>query len=134
MQRMFPALILIAAATVSAQDRTSQAAAPLTPAAAIAAIGQPEVRVRMLVRQTKDRLERRGIIFLDSEDDFNDPANLGIAVSAKVALAFKQQGIDDLAAHLKARTIEVTGCVMRFEDRFYVPVLSPEQLKVIDTN
>ncbi|MBX3437828.1 MAG: hypothetical protein KF861_10080 [Planctomycetaceae bacterium] len=133
MHRTIPVvLLLFVIAMGAADDQRSPQAPPLTPVEAIARIGEPEIRVQMVVKASKERLEKRGIIFLDSKEDFVDAENLGIAVSAKVAQAFKQQGIDDLAAHLKGRTIEVTGCVMRFEERPYLPVLSPEQIKILD--
>lgn len=102
----------------------------LTPAQAVSCFGQAEVTVRMLVRKAKDRLDKRGIIFLDSELDFTDQQNLGIAISAHVAEEFKQWGIDDLPSYLADRTIEVTGCVMKFEQRVYMPVLSSQQLRI----
>ena len=48
-------------------------------AEAIDQIGKPIVVVEMIVKKAKDRVEKRGIIFLDSEDDFKDAKNLGIA-------------------------------------------------------
>lgn len=58
----------------------------LSPEAAIAAVGKAEILVEFTVKASKDRLERRGCIFLDSEANFEDPKNLGIALSAKVAV------------------------------------------------
>ena len=118
-------------ATAKQSPEAVQQAQAITPSEAISMFGTPEIVVRMQVKKSKDRLAKRGIIFLDSEGEFDSPKNLGIALSAKVAEEFKQQGIDDLPAHLAGRTIEVTGCIMQFEQRIYLPVLSSHQLKII---
>lgn len=56
---------------------------------AISQIGRPSVPVDLTVRTAKDRLEKRAIVFLDSEADFKHPDNLGVAVSAEAAAKFK---------------------------------------------
>jgi hypothetical protein len=105
---------------------------PITPAEAIQQIGKPTVLVEMTVKKAKDRLEKRGIVYLDSEDDFKDPKNLGVAISAEAAAKFKEKGITDLEGHFRGKTIRVRGCVMRFEDRPYLPVHDPEQIQIIE--
>jgi hypothetical protein len=105
---------------------------PVPPAEAIEQIGHPHVLVEMTVKSAKDRLEKRGIIYLDSEEDFADPQNLGVAVSVEAAAKFKKDGIDDPAAHFKGKTIRVRGCVMRFEERPYLPVHDPRQIVVVE--
>jgi hypothetical protein len=104
----------------------------LTPAEAIKQIGKPNVLVEMVVKAAKDRIEKRGIIYLDSEDDFKNPDNLGVAVSAEAAAKFKEKGIADPAAHFLGKTIRVRGCVMRFEERPYLPVHDPDQIDVVE--
>ncbi|GIW85213.1 MAG: hypothetical protein KatS3mg107_0873 [Gemmataceae bacterium] len=104
---------------------------PLTPAEAIRQIGQPGVVVEMVVKKAKNRLEQRGLIYLDSEEDFRDEKNLGVAISAEAAAKFRAQGIADPAAHFLGQTIRVRGCVMRFENRPYLPVHDPQQITLI---
>ena len=104
---------------------------PISPSDAVKQIGKPQVLIEMKVRSAKDRLERRGIVYLDSEEDFTDPKNLGIAISAEAAEKFKANGIADLAEHFQGKTIQVRGCVMRFEERPYLPVHAPEQIVII---
>lgn len=70
MRRIPPVLMLTAAVTVSARDRSPGETTHLTPGEAI---GTPEVRVRLVVRQSKDRFEKRDIISLDSAEEFHDP-------------------------------------------------------------
>ena len=107
-------------------------AKPISPAEAIKQIGKPQVLVEMHVQSAKDRLEKRGIIYLDSEEDFTSPNNLGVAISAEAAEKFKTNGMPDPATHFMGKTIRVRGCIMRFEERPYLPVHSPEQIVMID--
>ncbi len=95
-------------------------------------VGKSSVRVKMTVKKAKDRLERRGIIFLDSEEDFTHADNLGVAISLSAAEELKQDGIGNLEAYLQGKTIQVDGCVMRFEERPYLPVLHAKQIRVLD--
>jgi hypothetical protein len=104
---------------------------PISPSDAVKQIGKPHVLIEMKVRSAKDRLERRGIVYLDSEEDFTDPKNLGIAISAEAAEKFKANGIADLAEHFNGKTIQARGCIMRFEERPYLPVHTPEQIVII---
>jgi F420-dependent methylenetetrahydromethanopterin dehydrogenase len=105
---------------------------PLTAAEAIKQIGKPKVVVELVVKKSKDRLEKRGLIYLDSEDDFKDEKNLGIAISAEAAVKFKEKGIADPAAHFLGKTIHVKGCVMKFEERAYLPVHDPSQISIVE--
>lgn len=105
---------------------------PIAPAEASKHIGKPTVVVEMTVRAAKDRLDRRGIIYLDSEEDFMDERNLGVAISAEAAAKFKQQGLVDPASHFLGKTIRVRGCLMRFEERLYLPVHDPVQITVVE--
>lgn len=105
---------------------------PITPAEAIKQIGKPQVVVTMTVKKAKERLEKRGISYLDSEEDFKHPDNLGIALSAEAARKFKEQGIADPAAHFLGKVIQVKGCVMKFEERVYLPVHDPAQISLVE--
>jgi molybdate transport system substrate-binding protein len=105
----------------------------LSPTQAIAQIGKPDVVVEMQVKKSKDRLVKRGIIFLDSNEDFTSDDNLGVAISAGAAEKFQAAGIADPAAHYLNKTIQVRGCVMQFEDRPYLPVLDPAQITIVQS-
>ena len=123
--QVFSVLALVAVLFVGlfARDAT-----PLTPAEAIDQIGKPQVIVEMTVKSAKDRLKKRGIFYLDSEEDFADPKNLGVAISAKAVAQFKKNGIVNPAQHFNGKAIRVRGCAMRFEERPYLPVFAPEQI------
>src|SRR5262245_9473066 len=104
---------------------------PVSAAEAVKLVGRPEVVIEMVVKKAKDRTAKRGIVFLDSEEDFKDPRNLGVAVSAGAAEKFRARGISDPAAHFLGKTVRVRGCVMVFEERPYLPVLDPDQIRVV---
>jgi len=120
-------------ATCLGASTTLQDAKPVTPAEAIQHIGKASIVVEMTVKKAKDRLEKRGIIYLDSEDEFKDEKNLGIAISAEAAAKLKNKGIADPADHFHGKTIRVRGCVMRFEDRPYLPVHDPDQIRIVES-
>ncbi|MBO0698652.1 MAG: hypothetical protein J2P46_09675 [Zavarzinella sp.] len=127
------ALLTAAFAVASVAPRAAaDEAKPVTAAEAVKRVGQAEVVVEMVVKKAKDRLDKRGVIYLDSEDDFKDPNNLGVALSAGAAAKFKAKGVTDPAAHFLGKTVRVRGCVMRFEDRPYLPVLDPAQIEIVE--
>ncbi|MEZ6117986.1 MAG: hypothetical protein R3C28_15645 [Pirellulaceae bacterium] len=102
---------------------------PVTEASA--QIGKGEVQIRMVVQQAKDRMEKRGVVYLDSHKDFNSLDNLGVALSSTVANELKEVlAVSDLAAFLKGKTIVVTGPIMKLETRIYLPVLSMKQIEI----
>lgn len=104
----------------------------LSPESAIKQIGKPSVTVEMVVKKAKDRIEKRGIIFLDSESDFTALTNLGVAISAEAAAKYRENGIKDFVAHFEGKTIRVRGCIMRFENRPYLPVHAPDQITIVE--
>jgi hypothetical protein len=127
------ALLLIAFVVgVGCLRAADEGTKPIAAAEAVKSAGKPKVLVQMEVKKAKDRLEKRGIIYLDSEDDFKDPNNLGVAISAEAAAKFKEKGVADPAAHFLGKTIRVRGCVMKFEERPYLPVHDPDQITVVE--
>src|SRR5262249_49194381 len=80
------------------------------PADARKKVGQ-KVTVEMTVRAAKDRLQKRGEIYLDSEEDFKDPKNFAVVITKKGAAALKKAGIADPAGHFKGQKIRATGTV-----------------------
>jgi hypothetical protein len=123
--------LVLAQSLIAWTSATAGPAEPISAEEAVKSVGKPEVLVQMKVATAKDRVEKRGIVYLDSEPDFKDPKNLGVAISAAAAEQFKKQGISDLASHFQGKTIRVRGCVMRFEERPYLPVLDAGQIKIV---
>jgi hypothetical protein len=104
---------------------------PLSPAEAIKRVNE-KVVVEMLVKATKNRLEKRKEIYLDSEEDFRDPKNLGIVINVAGAAKFKEAGIDDPAVHFKGKTIRVTGKVTKEDERPRIVVEDPKQITIVE--
>ena len=61
---------------------------PLTPVEARKQVGK-DVTVKMAVRAVKDRLEKRGEIYLDAEEDFKDEKNFAVVITKKGAASLK---------------------------------------------
>ena len=104
---------------------------PLTPVEAIKKVNE-KVVVEMQVKATKNRLEKRGEIYLDSEEDFRDKKNLGIVVTKTGAAKFKEAGVDDPAVHFKDKTIRVTGTVIIKEERPRIEVEDSKQIQIVE--
>jgi DNA/RNA endonuclease YhcR with UshA esterase domain len=104
----------------------------ISPVTAIESIGKGTVVVEMTVQASKNRLEKRGIFFLDSDADFASPKNLGIAVSENAINQLKKR-IDsaDMEKFFIGKEIRVTGAVMRFEQRPYITVLDAKQIEIL---
>ena len=104
---------------------------PLTPVEAIKKVNE-KVVVEMQVKATKNRLEKRGEIYLDSEADFRDKKNLGIVVTKIGAAKFKEAGVDDPAVHFKDKTIRVTGTVIIKGERPRIEVDDSKQIQIVE--
>ncbi|VTR97928.1 hypothetical protein [Tuwongella immobilis] len=69
------------------------------------------IRVRITVNAAKDRLEKRGEIYLDSEADFKSEKNFAIVISKAGAKSHAKAGILAPAEHYRGKTIIVSGTV-----------------------
>lgn len=83
---------------------------PLSPVDARKCVGK-DVTVRMEVKAAKDRLEKRGEIYLDCEEDFKDEKNFAVVITKSGAASLNAVGIVDPADHFKGKTIIVRGTV-----------------------
>jgi hypothetical protein len=104
---------------------------PLTAVEVIQKVDEAVV-VQMLVKATKNRLEKRGEIYLDSEEDFHDERNLGVVVTKTGAAKFKEAGVDDPAVHFKDKVIRVKGTVIIKDKRPRIEVDDPEQIQIVE--
>jgi hypothetical protein len=87
-----------------------------------------KVEVVFEVKASKHSAKRK-TTYLDSEADFNDQNNLGIAVSEQGIADLKQQrGVESPAEYYRGRKIRVVGTVVLEEDRPYIKVDAAEQL------
>ncbi len=120
---ILPALFVCFA--VSAED-----AKPLTPAEARKQLGR-SIMVRMEVKTTKDRLEKRGEIYLDATEDFKDPNNFAVVISKKGTASLKAVGITDPAAHYKDKAITAKGTVREVDDVPRIDIDDARQIAVV---
>lgn len=89
-----------------------------------------KVEVVMQVQAAKNS-EKRKTVFLDSEANFQDEKNLGIAISEQGQAELKQQrGIADASEFYRNKRIRVVGVVELEDERVYIKVQAAEQLEV----
>ena len=86
----------------------------------------------MLVKASKNRLEKHKEIFLDSETDYKDEKNMAVVINEEGAARFKKAGIEEPAGHFKGKTIRVTGTVTLFNDRPRIVVSDPAQVTIVE--
>ena len=101
----------------------------LSPVEAINRINE-SVTVEMLVQRTKCCTGSKQV-FMDSEQDYHDPKNLGVIVTESGRAKFTEAGIDDPTAHFKGKTIRVRGVVIRKEKGPYIEVSDPSQIEMV---
>jgi hypothetical protein len=90
-----------------------------------------EVWVEVTIKAAKNRLEPRGEIYLDCEEDFRDEKNLATVITRAGAEAFKRQGVEDPAEYFRGKTIRVRGKVIIKEERPRIEVEDPKQIEVV---
>ena len=103
---------------------------PLSPVEARKQVGK-EITVKMEVKAAKDRLEKRGEIYLDSEEDFKGEKNFAVVVTKKGAASLKEAGIDDPAGHFKGKTITARGTVKEVDGVPRIEVNEAQQIAVV---
>lgn len=102
---------------------------PLSPEEARKLVGK-EVTVKMVVKTTKDRLEKRGEIYLDSEADFKDEKNFAVVVTKAGAASLKAAGTANVAEHFEGKTIRATGTVKEVDGVPRVEIDDAKQIAV----
>ena len=102
---------------------------PLTPAEARKKVGE-KVTVKMTVRAAKDRLEKRGEIYLDSEADFRDEKNFAVVITRAGAASLKGTGIDSPAEHFKGKTVLATGTVKEVDKVPRIEIDDARQVRI----
>jgi hypothetical protein len=105
---------------------------PLSPVEARKNVGQT-ITVEMVVQAAKDRLARRGEIYLDAEVDFRDEKNFAVVITKTGAAKLKEAGIDDPAAHFKDKKIRATGTVKEVDQVPRIEIDDAKQIRVVAT-
>jgi hypothetical protein len=90
------------------------------------------VTAEMFVKASKDRLEKRKEIYLDSTADHHDPKNLAAVITVAGAAKLKEAGIADPAAYFKGKTIRVTGTVTLKQKEPRIEINDASQIRVVD--
>jgi DNA/RNA endonuclease YhcR with UshA esterase domain len=101
---------VLAVGLVAAVGFAADGPKPLSPVEARKQVGK-DVTVEMVVKTAKDRLEKRGEIYLDSEDDFKDEKNFAVVISKAGAASLKAAGIVDPAGHFNGKKVTARGKV-----------------------
>jgi len=86
----------------------------------------------MEVKTTKDRLQNRGEIYLDAEEDFKDEKNFAVVISKTGAASLKAAGVDDPASHFKGKKIRATGTVKEVDGVPRIEIDDAKQIRVIE--
>src|SRR5262245_58417133 len=90
-----------------------------------------EITVKMEVKASKDRLENRGEIYLDAEDDFKDEKNFAVVITKKGAESLKSAGIADPADHFKGKKITAKGKVKEVQSVPRIEIDDAKQIAVV---
>jgi len=91
-----------------------------------------KITVEMKVQAAKDRLEKRGEIYLDSETNFRDVKNFAVVITRAGAAKLKEAGIGDPAAYFKDKMIRATGTVKLVQDVPRIEIDDAKQILLVD--
>lgn len=108
----------------------AEAEQPLTAVEARQKLNE-KVCVELTIRAAKNRLEKRGEIYLDSEEDFHDQKNLAIVINRDGAAAYRRQGVEDPADHFRGKKLRVRGTVTSVDDVRRIEVSDPKQIELV---
>ena len=104
---------------------------PLPPAGARTKVGQ-KITVEMTVRSAKERLEKRGEIYLDSEADFRDEKNFAVVITRSGVASLKGASITDPVAHFKDKKVRVRGTVKEVERVPRIEIDDASQVRIVE--
>jgi DNA/RNA endonuclease YhcR with UshA esterase domain len=108
------------------QDTDSEK--PLSAVEAREKLGQ-RVFVAVEIKTAKDRLEKRGEIYLDSELNFRDEKNLAIVITRKGADSLRSKQIDKPAERFQGKKIKVRGVVSEVDGVRRIEVDDADQIE-----
>jgi hypothetical protein len=103
---------------------------PLTPVEARKKVGK-KITVEMTVRAAKDRLAKRGEIYLDAHTDFRDEKNFALVITKVGAASMKKAGIGAPAAHFKGKKVRATGTVKEVDGVPRIEINDAKQIKLV---
>src|SRR5262245_63405373 len=103
---------------------------PLEPVEARKKVGE-KITVEMTVATAKDRLEKRGEIYLDAELNFRDEKNFAVVITKAGAAKLKEAGIDDPAGHFMNKLIRATGEVKLVQNIPRIEIDDAKQISIV---
>lgn len=89
------------------------------------------IMVRMIVKSAKDRLEKRGEIYLDSQEDFRGEKNFAVVITRKGASSLRKAGIVNPAQYFKDKLIQARGLVKEVDGIPRIEVDQAIQIKLV---
>jgi DNA/RNA endonuclease YhcR with UshA esterase domain len=104
---------------------------PLTPVEARKQVGK-KITVEMTVKAAKNRLEKRGEIYLDSEMNFRDEKNFAVVITRNGAASLKKAGITDPAEHFKGKKIREIGTVKEVDEIPRIEIDDARQIRLVE--
>ena len=104
---------------------------PLTPVEARKKVGE-SIQVEFTVKGAKDRLEKRGEIYLDAELDFRDEKNFAAVINREGAFHFENKGVKDFEQHFRGKTIRVKGVVTVVDEVPRIEISDSNQLEFVE--
>jgi DNA/RNA endonuclease YhcR with UshA esterase domain len=116
---------LLAIPALAADDKEK----PLGPVEARKQVGK-EITVEMEVKAAKNALEKRGEIYLDSEENFRDEKNFAVVITKKGAESLRTAGIDNPADHYKGKTIQAKGKVSEVDGIPRIEIDDAKQIEI----
>jgi hypothetical protein len=129
--RFLTATLALVALTVFAAADEKPGARPMSPEEAGKHVGE-KVTVEMVVKASKDRLEKRKEIYLDSTTDHHDPKNLAAVITVSGAARLRSAGVTDPAAHYLGKTIRVSGTVTLKEKEPRIEINDAGQIRIVE--
>src|SRR5438552_13410576 len=103
----------------------------LSPVQARKKVGE-SITVEMTVQAAKDRLEKRGEIYLDAELDFRDPKSFAVVITKAGAASLKNAGINEPVEHFRQKKICATGLVKEVEQVPRIEIDDAKQIRLVD--
>jgi hypothetical protein len=130
--RLNAAVVLLAALPFCGRANADEPSPkPLTPIEARKKVGE-HIVVEMMVKSAKDRLEKRGEIYLDCDLDFRSEKNFATVINRDGAFDFQNKGVKDFEEHFRDKTIRVTGFVTVVDNVPRIEVSESKQIEIVE--
>jgi hypothetical protein len=120
---------VVLVAVVAVPALAAEEEKPLAPVEARKQVGK-EITVEMEVKAAKNALEKRGEIYLDSEENFRDEKNFAVVITKKGAESLNAAGIDNPADHYRGKTIRAKGKVTEVDGIPRIEIDDAKQISI----